>query len=98
VKIILGTNVFMSGLFFSGPPYQILKAWCNGKVESVISQEILEEYQRVALKVGKRLPSAYMDGGASQAFDFVYVAGDRFPVYILFGPAWRAPVKAMGAR
>jgi methyl coenzyme M reductase subunit D len=39
-----------------------------------------------------------MDGGASQAFDFICVAGTRFPVHIVFGPAWGAPVEAMGAR
>ena len=47
MKIIVDTNVFISGVFFSGPPYQILKAWCHVKVQLVISQEILEEYHRV---------------------------------------------------
>ena len=32
MKIILDTNVFVSGLFFSGPPYQILQAWRDDKV------------------------------------------------------------------
>jgi len=50
VKIIVDTNVFISGVFFSGPPYQILKAWCDGKIQLVISQEILEEYHRVGEK------------------------------------------------
>jgi predicted nucleic acid-binding protein len=27
VKAILDTNVFVSGIFFSGPPHQILQAW-----------------------------------------------------------------------
>lgn len=26
LKIVMGTNVFVSGVFFSGPPYQILNA------------------------------------------------------------------------
>ena len=47
MKIIVDTNVFISGVFFSGPPYQILKAWCDGNIQLVISQEILEEYHRV---------------------------------------------------
>ena len=34
VKIILDTNVFISGIFWSGPPYQILKAWQQRKFES----------------------------------------------------------------
>jgi uncharacterized protein len=47
VKVILDTNVFVSGVFFSGPPYQILKAWQEAKIELVISPEILDEYRRV---------------------------------------------------
>ena len=47
MRVVLDTNVFVSGVFFSGPPYQILKAWRDGKVQLVISPEILDEYQRV---------------------------------------------------
>jgi uncharacterized protein len=47
VKVILDTNVFVSGVFFSGPPYQILKAWQDSKIELTISPEILDEYRRV---------------------------------------------------
>ena len=48
MKIILDTNVFISGIFFTGPPSQILKAWKNSSLQIVLSQEILDEYQRVA--------------------------------------------------
>jgi len=27
MKIVLDTNVLISGIFFSGPPHRILKAW-----------------------------------------------------------------------
>ena len=33
MKIILDTNVFISGIFWSGPPYQILKAWQKQRIE-----------------------------------------------------------------
>jgi len=56
VRIVLNTNVFVSGVFFSGPPYQILKAWRDGKVQLVISQEILEEYQRVGETLAYQFP------------------------------------------
>jgi predicted nucleic acid-binding protein len=46
VKIILDTNVFISGVFFGGPPYQILDAWRNGKVDIILSEEIFAEYQQ----------------------------------------------------
>ena len=47
MRVVLDTNVFVSGVFFSGPPYQILKAWRDGKIQLAISTEILDEYQRV---------------------------------------------------
>jgi predicted nucleic acid-binding protein len=47
VKIVVDTNVFVSGVFFSGPPHQILQAWRDGKAQLVISPAILDEYVRV---------------------------------------------------
>lgn len=57
MKIILDTNVFVSGVFFSGPPYRILKAWRNGILTLVISEEIFEEYQRVGQILGEKYPA-----------------------------------------
>ena len=54
MKIILDTNVFISGIFFGGPPYQILDAWRNGKVDIVLSEEIFAEYQRVANELSRQ--------------------------------------------
>ena len=56
MKIILDTNVFISGIFFSGPPSQILKAWQNSRLQIVLSQEILNEYQRVAESLVGKFP------------------------------------------
>lgn len=56
MKIILDTNVFVSGIFFSGPPYQILKAWRNGTLTLVISDEIFQEYNRVSKLLGEQFP------------------------------------------
>jgi putative PIN family toxin of toxin-antitoxin system len=56
VKIVLDTNVFVSGVFFGGPPHQILKAWNAGKFELVISDEILAEYKRVATILAEEYP------------------------------------------
>lgn len=33
MKIVLDTNVLVSGIFFSGPPYQILEAWRDNKIQ-----------------------------------------------------------------
>lgn len=53
LKVVMDTNVFVSGIFFSGPPYQILNAWQSGKFELVVSQEILDEYRRVGQILGE---------------------------------------------
>lgn len=57
MKIVLDTNVFISGIFFSGPPSQILKAWKDQKIQIVLSKEILNEYQRVAEELSKKFSS-----------------------------------------
>ena len=57
MKIILDTNVFISGIFFTGPPSQILKAWKNSKLQIVLSQEVLDEYQRVAESLAANFPT-----------------------------------------
>jgi uncharacterized protein len=57
VKVVLDTNVFVSGVFFSGPPHQILQAWRGGKVQLVISPEIFDEYSRVGEELGEQFPA-----------------------------------------
>jgi putative PIN family toxin of toxin-antitoxin system len=56
VRIILDTNVVVSGIFFAGPPYQILKAWRDGKLHLVVSEEILAEYRRVGETLALQFP------------------------------------------
>jgi predicted nucleic acid-binding protein len=46
----------MSGIFFSGPPYDILDAWRNRRVDIVASPEILDEYWRVSRRLSKQYP------------------------------------------
>ena len=47
MKIVLDTNVFVSGIFFTGPPHRILLAWRDGTVQLLVSAAILDEYHRV---------------------------------------------------
>jgi uncharacterized protein len=56
LKVVMDTNVFVSGVFFSGPPYQILKAWQSGEFELIVSREILDEYRRVGEILGEEHP------------------------------------------
>ncbi len=61
MKIVLDTNVFISGVFFSGPPYQILKAWRDGKLQLIVSSEILEEYERVGVLLANQFPGVNLN-------------------------------------
>jgi putative PIN family toxin of toxin-antitoxin system len=54
MKIVLDTNVLMSGIFFSGPPYRILRGWRDGAVRLAVCLEILAEYRQVALRLSQR--------------------------------------------
>jgi putative PIN family toxin of toxin-antitoxin system len=56
MRIILDTNVLISGIFFSGLPGEILLAWHSGKLQLSFSIEILEEYLNVANRLAKRYP------------------------------------------
>jgi putative PIN family toxin of toxin-antitoxin system len=47
VKVVIDTNVFISGVFFTGPPSKILEAWRDERVRVVLSPDIFEEYRRV---------------------------------------------------
>ncbi len=55
MKVVLDTNVLISGIFFSGLPAKILQAWRFEKFQLAVSIEILEEY----LSVAERLTARY---------------------------------------
>lgn len=57
MRVILDTNVFVSGVFFSGPPYEILDAWRHGQFTLVVSLEILSEYARVGQELAGEFPT-----------------------------------------
>ncbi|MBP6876219.1 MAG: putative toxin-antitoxin system toxin component, PIN family [Candidatus Eisenbacteria bacterium] len=56
MRVVLDTNVFVSGVFFRGAPYRILSAWRDGRLVPVFSVAIVEEYQRAGEKLGQRFP------------------------------------------
>ena len=61
MNVILDTNVIISGIFFSGPPFQILTAWRDGRIRLVLSKEILNEYVQVADKISKKYNELKID-------------------------------------
>ena len=75
MRVILDTNVFVSGVFFAGPPYRILEAWRDGKLQLVVSQEILEEYRRVGETLAVQFPGVDIQ----PIFDLVATNAEVFP-------------------
>jgi putative PIN family toxin of toxin-antitoxin system len=56
VRIVLDTNVLLSAILFGGTPGRILDAWRAGRVELVMSPDIVDEYVRVGERLNGRYP------------------------------------------
>jgi putative PIN family toxin of toxin-antitoxin system len=54
MEVVLDTNVFISGMFFARPPYRILQAWRDGRVQLVVCLGILAEYRAVAARLNRK--------------------------------------------
>jgi putative PIN family toxin of toxin-antitoxin system len=61
MKIVLDTNVFVSGIFFSGPPHRILRAWREGLVRVAYSPAMLSEYERVLAELAEQFPGVSVE-------------------------------------
>ena len=53
MKVVIDTNVLISGLYFGGVPARVVTAWTAGRVLLVVSPDILHEYRRVGLELAK---------------------------------------------
>ena len=56
MRVVVDTNVLMSGIFFGGVPGRVLQAWVDGRFELVLSPDILEEYHAVGSHLALRYP------------------------------------------
>jgi putative PIN family toxin of toxin-antitoxin system len=59
MKIVLDTNVLMSGLFFGGKPCQIIDWWLETNDDLLVTDEVLEEYKAVLERLGRRYPDVH---------------------------------------
>jgi putative PIN family toxin of toxin-antitoxin system len=62
MRVVLDTNVVVSGLFWSGAPERILKLWSHGKFTLLLSRKVFDEYRDVDLRLAQKyeLPSGYV--------------------------------------
>ena len=57
MKIVLDTNVLVSGIFWNGPSRKILDLWAQERIEVVVSPSILEEYERLLEEMERKRPT-----------------------------------------
>ena len=62
MKIVLDTNVVVSGIFFGGVPRAILEAWAEGRFEWFLSPSIFDEYLRTCDRLGEAHPTLEYQG------------------------------------
>ena len=56
MKIVVDTNVIVSGIFWGGIPFKILEHWMSDDIELITSSPVLNEYVRVISDVGHNRP------------------------------------------
>lgn len=57
MKLVIDTNVVISGIFWTGIPNEILTNWFYGRFEVFISASILKEYEEVLKRMQSGLTS-----------------------------------------
>ena len=85
MRIVLDTNVLVSAVFFGGVPGRILEGWRDGRLQLVLSVDILEEYQRV----GQALASKYSGVDLNPFLNLLTVEAE-----IIEAPGLPTPVSA----
>lgn len=67
VKAVLDTNVLISGIFWSGAPSEVLRAWQQQRFVLTLSLPILEEYRRVLAEMTQK----YSVSAAAQVLELI---------------------------
>src|SRR5690554_6905642 len=87
MRVILDTNVLMSGIFFGGPPEKIINAWLDGQITFVVSPEVIDEYRRVAVRLGEKYPRVKIESLLALALGSAeVVAAEALPGQVCADP------------
>ena len=57
MRLVVDTNVLISGAFYPGPSSRILDACMRGKFQLVLSPDIIDEYTRVGEEFTRKRPN-----------------------------------------
>ena len=75
MRVVLDTNVLISGLLFpGGPPLRLLDAWRGGAFDLVLSDFVIDEMTRVWSHLAPRLKQTPAD--LSDFLDMLYLRGE----------------------
>ncbi len=61
IRVVVDTNIVVSGTFWKGPPALVLEAWRKGVFRWLVSPEILQEYHRALGKLANDFPTVPID-------------------------------------
>lgn len=86
-KVVIDTNVLVSGIFFGGPPSRILKAWQDDKIQIALSEEILEEYRRVI----EELSAKYEGLNVNAILELLFIESELVPSHSFEKPVCEDP-------
>ncbi len=87
MKVVLDTNVVVSGIFYSGPPSDILRAWEQRRFRLVLTLPIFEEYKDVAVRIGVHFPAININ----RLMDLIIVESDLCSPVALAHPVCTDP-------
>lgn len=62
MKVVLDTNVVVSGIFFGGIPADLLEASSEGAFELLVSPRIIDEYIRTLERLAESRPGLEYQG------------------------------------
>jgi len=79
VKLVLDTNVLVSGLLYpSGPPSRLVTAWRNDAFDLVVSDFLIDELVRTASRLASRLRQS--QAAVDDFLDIVRLRGQLLPL------------------
>lgn len=80
MKVVIDTNVLISGLFSSqSPPVKVLNLWLVNKLDVYVSPEIIEEYMSVLLR-----PKFSRIGSAKERYEMISALIDLENSYMVY--------------
>lgn len=54
MRVVIDTNVVISGIFFGGPPAKVLEAVLDEQYQVILSEEIIKEYFEILHRISEK--------------------------------------------